>query len=67
MARLMKKRDPDIYVEYERSSALVSLFFPSHKDWEMITAAQAGQAVKYFRQTGDGEEAWRQVLLRTEP
>ncbi len=66
MARLMKKRDPDIYVEYERSSALVSLFFPPHKDWEMITAPQAAQAINCFRKTGDGEQAWRQAACQSE-
>ncbi len=66
MARLMKIRDPDVYVEYGRSSALVSLFFPSDKDWEMITAAQAAQAINAFRKTGDGEEAWRQTACQTE-
>ena len=66
MARLMKKRDPDVYVEYERSSALVPLFFPAHKDWEMIAAAQAAQAIDNFRKTGDGEEAWRQTACQSE-
>ncbi len=63
MARLMKKGDPDVYVDYVRSDALVSLFFPPNECWEMITVKQAAQAIKYFRQTGEMLGGWQPDML----